>query len=946
MITVKDHKLQFLQKKFKKYVTYIYNFQKHVDRCFSENIININNRNSYLTNLNNLLRSLNVCHNTKVSEIWDNNDLSCIDRVKEESYSSFEYLSKIRDISNIKNNNMFDDPFLDINKELIKFGSKIGFWNLEHALEIIVGEYYKKMFNKTTFSIIDIYIPFFVPIKYSYKTINDTRLIYAEKIKSINEAIINGCLKIYIKHPSENYYMVFQGYFINDSLNIIYRTSEICNKYLYNKRRNIEEKLKKYKIDNKFKCLYIKNVLLLDFIVLSDNEFIEQLDKEYKYFKFLTRLKMIDLMEEFSNVIGTESIEKIYTIIRLLLMGSKENINLAGVLFDTLKDRRGKNDKLSNIIYKNLNYVSQIKLKYSRNSIKCEIDKLKSNVEEIDFEKQIALCKYMPDNVKRAASVKLNEIKLSNNEQSKQILYVKTLINYPWPSKEDDTLFIDIGKNKKRSREYLNSIETTLNSMIYGHDECKSTICELVSKWLSNPSSAGGIFGLGGPPGVGKTLIAKSIGDALNIPCAQITLGGENDSEILHGHGYTYSAAQPGMIIKKMIEAGSSRCIIYFDELDKACVKIKNNEIFNKLIHITDPETNDKFQDRFFQEINFSLRNVIFIFSYNDRSKIDRVLMDRIEHIDIKPFTIKDKKIIAQKFLLKDLCKEIGFNRKSIVFPDKVIEYIADRYTNEPGVRKLKRKIEKILLKLNKDKIFNIGLFKDNNNISENNPLVITKKIVERYLDKPYGTIRKVHNEDKIGIINGMYATNNGEGGIQPVQIFPNISSSHNKFKLVFSGCQKKITKDSTLPSLTAATNIVDKNILNNYLIKNKHGFHIHTPSSAVPKDGPSAGAAYAAAMVSVILNIKIKHDIAVTGEIESTGKITKIGGLEYKLPGIKKAGVRLALVPIENKQDVEKICKKDKGLVTKNFQIKYVSYLKDLLKLILVNYDQSLFSN
>jgi ATP-dependent Lon protease len=177
----------------------------------------------------------------------------------------------------------------------------------------------------------------------------------------------------------------------------------------------------------------------------------------------------------------------------------------------------------------------------------------------------------------------------------------------------------------------------------------KKSLLQIIGKWISNPSSQGTSFGLVGPPGVGKTLLAKSVSTALDIPFIQITLGGQNDGELLHGHGYTYSGSQPGLIIKKMVEAGKARCILYFDELDKSTSKHGNiNEITSILIHLTDPNMNKTFQDRFFQGIDFPLDKVIMIFSYNDSQKIDPILLDRLFEIKVDPYSINEKIIIVK----------------------------------------------------------------------------------------------------------------------------------------------------------------------------------------------------------------------------------------------------------------------------------------------------------
>jgi ATP-dependent Lon protease len=228
-------------------------------------------------------------------------------------------------------------------------------------------------------------------------------------------------------------------------------------------------------------------------------------------------------------------------------------------------------------------------------------------------------------------------MKTFNNEYHKQLTFVKHIINFPWAHNEDNKI-ID------NPIVYLDNIKNKLTTLSFGHEEAKKTLLQMIGKWITNPSSGGTCFGLVGPPGVGKTLLAKSVSDALNIPFGEITLGGQNDGEILHGHGYTYAGSQPGMIIKKMVEMGKSRCILYFDELDKACSKHGSvNEITSILIHLTDPTQNKEVYDKYFSGVELDFSKCIFIFSYNDASAIDRVLRDRITEIKVKPLKLDEK---------------------------------------------------------------------------------------------------------------------------------------------------------------------------------------------------------------------------------------------------------------------------------------------------------------
>ena len=942
----KDFKINNLIEEYNKYSHYFLDFQNHIELCYREHILSINDRTNYLKIINDLIRQLNITYNIAMVEEYDNSKINKNNNnLNDKESNEYRNLMNIHKILGINN---FSDPFLDINKFILtKLGAKIGFPNIHIALSIIIGDQYKYLFDKNSLNTLGFYNLIFTPLKYSMESINNNNNLFIQKIEIDKNILIINCANIFVKY-NENQFIILSGYFIYDSLNIIVKTSQLCNNFIYHKKKEFETYLlSKKEINEKFLRSYLRNILISDILIFSCDEFYEKVKEDYKLFNKLTKLSFIFLMKEFIKEENDTkaNIINMFNIIRLLLLGSEESINIAGLLFVTSKEKKMDSDfSISDIIYKNLNYTSQIKLKKTTNNIKSEIDRIKTmSLDDVDLKKQIVVCKNMPDNVKKAAFEKVEEMKNSNNEYYKQLLYVRTLLNFPWPSSDDDTFFSDMDKNKEKSKNFLDNVIDKLNNKVYGHNECKDSIKELIAKWIYNPSSSGSAIGLSGPPGVGKTLLAKAFGESLGIPFVQITLGGQNDGELLHGHGYTYSGSQPGMIIKKMVEAGSPRCVLYFDELDKACKKFEGNEIYNILIHITDSNINSEFQDRFFQEIKFPLNKVLFVFSYNDSSLIDPILMDRIKEIDVKPFKLIDKKIILKKFLIKEMCELVGFENESIILTEETIDFIINQYTNEAGVRELKRKLEKIFLKLNIDRIYNTNIFEKINNVSKNKPITLTKDIVENYLGKNNIHIQCIHNENLVGVINGLYATNNGQGGILPIQIFDNFTNCNDKFTLKLTGSQKRVMRESVISAFTTAIHCIREDIRNEYIRTNPHGFHIHCPCSAeTPKNGPSGGGAFATAFISRILNKKIKNDIAITGEIELTGKITKIGGLQYKLPGAKRAGVKLAFVPIENEEDIKLLKKEYPELFDDNFQVILVDNLVQILKYVLVDFDIS----
>ena len=952
----KDFKINDLIENYNRYSIFFNKYQNHIESCFNNHIINIIERNNFLKTLSNIIQQFNNSYNTEIVNL------------QEEDFSNFSSIKfpirdpqDIKDLidlhKNIPNNNSrniisYQEPFSDI-KDLVinKLTSQIGFPSIKIGISFIFNKSLKNMFDQEVTQILFLYNQIFIPLKFSTSPSKSKskfiKKIFIKKTGLNNDLMIQHCADLYIKLNGT--YLIFSGYLINDALNLISRTAQISNSFFYEKKKNLEKfVLSKKEINDKFIKTYIRNSPIVDFLALSNIQFYNQLKDDYKFYNKIIKMSFMNLMKEYikdsdNNNTTNSSLNNMYRIIKLLLLGSQENINIAGLLYGVSKEKKTDNDfSIAEIIYKNLSYLCQIKLRKSAVHLKNELDKLKTiAIEDIDLKKQIIVSKNMPNNVKKAALEKIEEMKASNNEYYKQLMYVRTLLNFPWCSPDDDNVWIDIGSDKSKSKLFLNNIINKLNSKVYGHTESKEAIKELIGKWLKNPSSAGSAIGISGPPGIGKTLLAKAIGEALDIPFVQISLGGQNDGELLHGHGYTYSGSQPGMIVKKMVEAGSSRCLMYFDELDKACKKNESNEIHNILIHITDPNTNNEFQDRFFQEITFPLNKVLFIFSYNNSDNIDNILMDRINKIEVKPFKLNDKKIILKTFLIKEMCELIGFEQNSVLINEEDMDFIINQYTNEPGVRELKRKLEKIFLKLNIDKIYNTNCFEKINEISKNKPIILNKSLIENYLGKNNNHIQYINENNLVGVINGLYATDSGQGGILPIQIFNNFINGDDKFTLKLTGSQKRVMRESVITAFTSAIHCITPSIREAYFHKNLHGFHIHAPSSAAtPKDGPSGGGAFACAFVSRILNKKIKNNIAITGEIELTGKVSKIGGLQYKLVGAKKAGIKLVLVPIENKEDVTQIEKEYNELFDENFKVILVDNLTQILEHVLIDFD------
>jgi len=873
---------------------------KNLNEIYNDNIINYNNK--------------------EITEYRDNYKM----------YNEKKRINKLLKIEKIINFN----PYINIKRKLLLLSKIVGLTNindllyleLDYDIELIDDEDNKLNILNEIINIID----------YEINIIKDKNNRKEIKIsnKIIKNGIIldNGC-EIEIEIENKNIKII--GYIEN--LNIRGKMMMIeDNRYIKKKLEEINIIRDLYDGNElKFVERYIKNIKMAEILTLNKQELIRKINSEYNRLKELENMGITKLIKTFTKSTNNieESILNMYNIIKILLLGENNSNLLASLLYNLLKDKKNNLDNISDIIYNNMTIDNQKKLKKSIINMNLYLDKIKlitSN--EVDLKKKILLSKNLPENAKKICLERLEELKNSNNETYKIKVYINTLLDFPWLSEDDDNLFRNLSNNNENSINFLNDMENKLNKEIYGHKEAKTKVIQMLGKLISVQNNNIHPIALSGPPGVGKTKFAQILAECLKIPFIQITLGGQNDGELLHGHGYTYSGAQPGLIIKKMVEVGSARCIMYFDELDK-CVSRNSsgvNEVMSILIHLTDPMTNNKFQDRFFQEITFPLNKVIFMFSFNDIEKIDKILLDRMEVINVNSYSINDKINISKNYLLKNLYKEVNFREEEIIFTDEIIKMIIEEYTYEPGVRKLKRNLENILLNLNIDRIYKRNEFKNNNKI------IINDDIIKQCLGENKINFKFIHNNNIIGLVNGLYATSLGSGGIVPIQIINNLYSNNKNFLLRFTGNHKKIMKESIICAFTSAINLIKKEekeiFFNNY----KYGLHIHTPDNATPKDGPSAGSAFCVGFLSIMLNRKVRRDVGITGEIDLYGNITKIGGIRYKIIGGYKAGLNKIILPEENKEEYELLIKEMPEINNNQKEIIFTNKILDIIDLIL----------
>jgi ATP-dependent Lon protease len=459
----------------------------------------------------------------------------------------------------------------------------------------------------------------------------------------------------------------------------------------------------------------------------------------------------------------------------------------------------------------------------------------------------------------------------------------------------------------------LDTISGILDDSIHGHSHAKNQILKIIGQWMTGEQS-GYCFGFEGSPGIGKTSLAKKgLANCLRNgtkprPFAFIALGGSCNGSTLEGHSYTYVNSTWGRITDILMETNCMNPIIYVDELDKVSKTEHGKEIIGILMHLIDSTQNTGFQDKYFSGIDLDLSKALFIFSYNDPSQIDKILLDRIHRIRFENLSMDEKKVIAKKYIIPELNRKMGFF-DSVILTDELVEYIIETYTCESGVRKLKEVLFDLFGEIN------IELLRQTATNDIDVPFIITREMLQtRYLSK-YDKIRekKIHKTPETGVINGLWASTNGRGGIIPIQtaFFP--ASSFLDLRL--TGLQGDVMKESMNVAKSVAWNLVDKTRQQEWLKSveetKSQGLHIHCPEGAVSKDGPSAGAAITLAIYSLLTKRPIKHDVAITGEINLQGFITEIGGLEDKIAGGIKAGITTFLFPTENIHDYEKYMKK-----------------------------------
>jgi len=522
-----------------------------------------------------------------------------------------------------------------------------------------------------------------------------------------------------------------------------------------------------------------------------------------------------------------------------------------------------------------------------------EIDEYETKLEELKA----------PEFVKEKLEKEIARFKASaGNSAETGVLrtYIDTLFEMPWSKTSRDNKNID--KAAKILREDH-----------YGLEKVKERILEFLSVRLLTKKGDSPILCLVGPPGTGKTSIARSIARALSKKYVRISLGGVHDEAEIRGHRRTYIGAMPGRIASGLAHAGVKNPVMLLDEIDKVSTDYKG-DTFSALLEVLDSEQNSKFRDNYL-ELPLDLSDVLFIATANSLSTIPRPLLDRMEIIEINTYTQNEKLHIAKEHLIEKQMKANGIKAKQLTISDKAIEDIILSYTRESGVRGLERCLGDICRKTAR-----MILQDGKKNVK------VTEKNLEHFLGTKKYDYEMANAKNEIGIVRGLAWTSVG-GDTLSIEV--NVMPGKGKFEL--TGHLGDVMKESAMAAISYIRSVSDKfNIDKEFFEKND--IHIHIPEGAVPKDGPSAGVTMATAMLSAITGIPVRADVAMTGEITLRGRVLPIGGLREKSIAAKVAGIHTVIVPEKNRRDIRELDKE----ITKDMKFVYAATMADILPVAL----------
>lgn len=593
------------------------------------------------------------------------------------------------------------------------------------------------------------------------------------------------------------------------------------------------------------------------------------------------------------ELLSETDLQKRYEKLAFRLVNEMEIMNIKEEIRKKVKERVDRHQR---------EYILREQLKLIREEL--GEDSTVSDAEE--FENELKKLK-APKEVKEKLQKEINRFKSSLNSPAESGVirtYIETLLEMPWNKAAKDNH--DIGYAKQ-----------ILDEDHYGLEQVKERILEYLAVRNLTKKGNSPILCLAGPPGTGKTSIARSLARAMKKPYVRISLGGVRDEAEIRGHRKTYVGAMPGRIAVGIRTAGVKNPVMLLDEIDKVSTDYKG-DTFSALLEVLDSEQNSRFRDHYL-EVPLDLSEVMFITTANTLQTIPRPLLDRMEVIEISSYTENEKLHIAMEHLVPKQLERHGLTVEQLSFSKKAIWKMARNYTKEAGVRQLEREIGNVCRKAAKE-ILTEGREK----------ISVTDRNIHRFLGREKYTYQMANPAPETGIVRGLAWTSVGGDTLQiEVNVMPGSG------ELLLTGQMGDVMKESAQAGISYI-----RSISRNYGIADdffeKHDVHVHIPEGAVPKDGPSAGITMATAILSAVTETKVRADLAMTGEITLRGRVLPIGGLKEKLLAAKSAGIRTVLVPKENVPDVEELSSE----ITKGLEIIPVETMTEVLKEALVSAD------
>lgn len=590
--------------------------------------------------------------------------------------------------------------------------------------------------------------------------------------------------------------------------------------------------------------------------------------------------------EDKQKILEAASLEDRYETLGMILSNEIEIMQIRIDLSNKVKERVDKNQR---------EYILREQMKVIREELGdqdtvSEADRFKEQTDKLKASKEVKEKIYKEiQRFQNAAGVQA--------EAGVARSYIETLLSLPWDKASRDN------KNLKKANKILEEDH-------YGLEKVKERIMEFLAVRTLTKKGESPILCLAGPPGTGKTSIARSVARALDKEYVRISLGGVRDEAEIRGHRRTYIGAMPGRIANGLIQAGVKNPLVLLDEIDKVSSDYKG-DTSSALLEVLDAEQNKKFRDHYV-EIPLDLSEVLFIATANDLQTIPRPLLDRMEIIEVSSYTENEKSHIAMEHLIPKQVKKHGLKKEQLCIEEAALHEIITGYTKEAGVRSLERRIGEICRKTAR-KILE----------EKEETVTVNKENLENFLGRARYTYQKKNETDEVGIVRGLAWTSVGGDTLQiEVNLMP------GKGDFLLTGQLGDVMKESAQTGISYIRSVAEKYHIDADFFK-EHDIHIHIPEGAVPKDGPSAGITMATAMLSAITEVPVKADVAMTGEITLRGRVLPIGGLKEKLLAAKSAGIEKVLIPFENQADVEEMEKE----ITEGLEIVPVKTMEEVLK-------------